>query len=132
MRSLSILLLTWVLLAPSAAMADVCDDVNDVANGWNAIANALEDSADEDLESLDLEALRDDVDALLPGTESLGEFLVDEGSAREQDLGNDLLDTLDELYDVDTDDYASYMVDRIDDIVDSLDQTVDFCDAVVE
>ncbi|MEM7357376.1 MAG: hypothetical protein AAF657_41565, partial [Acidobacteriota bacterium] len=99
---------------------------------WNAIANALEDSADEDLESLDLEALRDDVDALLPGTESLGEFLVDEGSAREQDLGNDLLDTLDELYDVDTDDYASYMVDRIDDIVDSLDQTVDFCDAVVE
>ncbi|MEM7356559.1 MAG: hypothetical protein AAF657_37430, partial [Acidobacteriota bacterium] len=80
MRSLSILLLTWFLLAPGAAMADVCDDVNDVANGWNAIANALEDSADEDLESLDLEALRDDVDALLPGTESLGEFLVDEGS----------------------------------------------------
>lgn len=131
MRNRLTLLLALLVLAP-AAHADICDDINDIANGWNAIANALEDSADEGLEDLDLERLNRDIQALLPGTESFGEYLVEEGNAVEQDLGNDLLDSIEDLYDVETDDYASYMVDRIDDIVDSLDQTTDFCDVVNE
>ncbi len=123
------LLLALFVLAP-AAHADFCDDINDIADGWSAIADALEDNADEGLEDLDLDRLRRDVNTLLPGTESFGEYLVEEGNAREQQLGNDLLDSIEDVYDVDTDDYASYMVDRIDDIVDNLDDTVDFCDAV--
>ena len=43
-------------------------------------------------------------------------------------MGELLLDTLDELYDVDADDYAAYLVDRIDDIVDVMDFIVDYCD----
>lgn len=132
MRIRQIFLVALLVLAPAAAHADVCDDINDIANGWNAIADALEQNADDGLDDLDLNRLRRDVDELLPGTESFGEYLVDEGNAAEQDLGDDLLDTIEDLYDVDTDDYASYMVDRIDDIVDVLDDTVDFCDAVVE
>lgn len=125
------LLLALLILAP-AAHADICDDINDIANGWNEIANALEEDAGEGLEDLDLNRLRRDVDDLLPGTESFGEFLVAEGDARERQLGNNLLDSIEDLYDVDTDDYASYLVDRIDDIVDDLDDTVDFCDYVSE
>lgn len=132
MRALTTLTLTLLLLAPVAALADVCNDINDVANGWNAIANALEDSGDDGLEDLDLDLLRRDVDALLPGTEKLGEVLIDEGNADEQELGNDLLDSIDDLYDVETDDYASYLVDRIDGVVDVLDATVDYCDVVNE
>ena len=131
MRIQQTLLLALLILAP-AAHADVCDDVNDIANGWNEIANALEEDAGEGLEDLDLDRLRRDVDDLLPGTESFGEFLVAEGDARERQLGNNLLDSIEDLYDVDTDDYASYLVDRIDDIVDDLDDTVDFCDFVSE
>ena len=131
MRIRLTLLLALLALA-TAAHADVCDDINDIADGWNAIAEALEDDAEEGLEDLDLNRLRRDIDALLPGTESFGEYLVEEGNAREQELGNDLLDSIEDVYDVETDDYASYMVDRIDDIVDSLDETVDFCDAVSE
>ena len=131
MRIQQTLLLALLILAP-AAHADVCDDVNDIANGWNEIANALEEDAGEGLEDLDLDRLRRDVDDLLPGTESFGEFLVAEGDARERQLGNNLLDSIEDLYDVDTDDYASYLVDRIDDIVDDLDDTADFCDFVSE
>ena len=129
MRFQQLLLLALLLLAPVTAHADACDDLNDVANGWNAIANALEVDADEGIEDLNMGRLRRDVDELLPGTERFGEYLVDEGNADEQDLGNDLLDAIEDLYDVDTDDYASYLVDRIDDIVDILDDTVDYCDA---
>lgn len=131
MRALPTLLLVLLVLAP-AAHADICDDINTIADGWNAIANALEETADEGIEDLDLDRLRNDVNDLLPGTETLGQYLVDEGNAREQDLGNDLLDVIEDLYDVETDDYAAYLVDRIDDVVDTLDATVDYCDAVVE
>ncbi len=124
--------LALLVLVPVTVHADVCDDINDIANGWNVIANTLEDAGDEGLEDLDLDRLNADVNTLLPGTEEFGEYLVEEGNVTEQDLGNDLLDSIEDLYDVETDDYASYMVDRIDDIVDSLDQTVDFCDAVIE
>ena len=131
MKAQLTLVLALLVLTP-AAYADICDDINDIANDWNAIANALEVDADEGLEDLDLNRLRKDVEALLPGTEEFGEYLVEEGNATEQELGNDLLDAVEDLYDVETDDYASYMVDRIDDIVDSLDGTVDFCDVVTE
>lgn len=132
MRTLPFLVLALLALTPAAVHADICDDINDIAEGWNAIANALEETAGEDLEDLDLDRLRRDVNDLLPGTQTLGEYLVDEGNAGEQDLGNDLLDAIDELFDVETDDYAAYLVDRIDDVVDSLDATVDYCDVVTE
>ena len=35
-------LLAATLLLPAFANADICDDINDVANGWNAIANLVE------------------------------------------------------------------------------------------
>lgn len=67
---------------------------------------------------------------MLPLTESFGEYLAAEGSGSERILGENLLNSIDWLYDVDTDDFASYLVDRIDDIVDDLDETVDYCDSL--
>ena len=132
MKIRSSLLLALLLLAPATLHADICDDINDIANAWNAIADTLEVDAEEDLEDLDLDLLRTDVKDLLPGTESFAEYLIDEGNAKEQKLGDNLLDSIEDLYDVETDDYASYLVDRIDDIVDTIDDVVDYCDVVNE
>jgi hypothetical protein len=114
-------------LAPVVA-ADICNDINDLSNGWNAIANALEQNADEDVGDLDVAALERDVNALLGPTERLGEALVDLGNRDEEDLGNDLLDVVDDLVDVDGNDLAAYLVDVIDDLVTTLDDVVDYCD----
>ncbi len=128
--ALSFLLLT--LGAPTSAEALVCDDpmgicedINEVSNGWNAIANALEENAEDDLEDLDVESLVDDVNVLLEATELLGEALVEIGNEDEEELGGDLLDVIDDLYEVEGDDMAAYLVDIIDDIVDAI---VDYCD----
>ena len=134
MRTLNFALLLCLLgLVPAvSANADICDDIDDLSNAWASIADALEETADEDVGDLDVRRLERDVNALLPGTEALGEYRADEGSRDEQDIGNDLLDLIDDLYDVDGDDLAAYLVDRIDDLVDCLDFTVDYCDAVNE
>jgi len=123
-------LVLGLCLAAPMVQADVCNDLNAIANGWNDIANALERDAGEGIENLDVDRIRSDVDDLLPLTESFGEYLAAEGSGSERILGANLLNSIDWLYDVDTDDFAAYLVDRIDDIVDDLDETVDYCDSL--
>ena len=125
----SLLVFAW---APSPASADLCDTINDLANDWNEVANLLEQDAGEDVGDLDVRRLERDVDTLLKPTEDLGDALIDLGNADEEELGEDLLDMTDELYDVDGDDMAAYLVDRIDDIVDTIDEVVDYCDVVNE
>ena len=133
MRPLVLILLCALLFAtPSAVEAEVCNTINDLSNAWNSIANALEESSGDDIEDLDVDRLAGDVNTILPSTEELGDFLVEEGNDEENALGNDLLDMVEELYDVEGEDMAAYLVDRIDDIVDVLDDTVDYCDAVVD
>ena len=129
-RSLRLVgLLALLLLATPAAHADICEDVNDLANAWNAVANALEQDASEDVGDLDVERLENDVNALLDPTQTLGEALIDMGNDTEAEIGNDLLEIVEDMLDVAGDDLASYLVDVIDDLVDTLDGAVDYCDA---
>ena len=109
--------------------AQICDDINAISNGWTAIANALEETAGDDIGDLDVARLEDDVNTLLDPTEQLGAALVEYGNADEELLGEDLLDITGEFYDIDGDDLAAYLVDVIDDLVDTLDDVVDYCDA---
>ena len=118
------------LLLAGPALADVCDNIDDLADGWAAIADALEADAGEEIEDLDVDRLERDVETLLPWTEGLGEDLADFGNLQEEEMGEDLLDVVDELREVEIDDYAAYLVDRIDDIVDCMDHIVDYCDRV--
>lgn len=126
------ILLAMTGLAPAARGGNFCDDINDVADGWAAIADALEVDAGEDVGDLDVKSLERDVNALLPGTDALGKALVDVGNRDEEDMGADLLDLIDDLHDVDGDDMAAYLVDVIDDLVGTLDDIVDYCDQVNE
>ena len=117
-----------ILVFAPAVGADVCDSINSVANGWTEVANALDNSDEGELADLDVPRLERDVNALLDPTETLGELLVEEGNADEEELGNEILDYVDELRDVEGDDVVSYLVEVIDDIVDTLDDVVDYCD----
>lgn len=130
--STSLWILTAVLGAPVVAHADVCNNINDLANDWTEVANLLEETAGEDVGDLDVPRLERDVNALLEPTEVLGNALVDLGNPDEEEMGNALLGYVDDLYDVDGDDMAAYLVDRIDDIVDVMDEIVDYCDEVNE
>lgn len=124
-------LLLWTL-APATAAADFCDDIDTIADGWAAVADALEETAGEDVANLDLPRLERDVNTLLDPTHKLGAALVEVGNPDEEELGNALLDMVDELHDVTGDDMAAYLVDRIDDLVDTLDEVVAYCDEVSE
>ncbi|HEX9732833.1 MAG TPA: hypothetical protein VGG06_12710 [Thermoanaerobaculia bacterium] len=126
------LVLVLVILLPATAGAELCDDIDAVADGWAAVADALEETAGEDVGDLDLPRLERDVNILLDPTEKLGNALVEFGNADEEALGNDLLDMVDEIHDIDGDDLAAYLVDRIDDLVDTLDDVVAYCDEVNE
>ena len=127
-----LLLSLFGLGSGAQAQGHICDDIDDLADDWADIADALEETAGEDVGDLDLDRLERDVNALVPDTESLGEYLIDEGTRKERRIGNDILDLLDGITDVDGYDLAAYMVDRIDDLVDCLDFTVDYCDAINE
>ena len=76
-----------------------------------------------------MERLEEDVNELLEPTRLLEEALVEAGDGDEQDLGEELLDLIDEVVEIDGDELAAYLVDVIDDTVDSMDDVVDYCDA---
>ena len=107
---------------------DICDDIDDIANDWNDVANALEETADEEVGDLDVPRLEKDVNALLEPSSLLADALIELGNEDEVAMGELLNEVLDELYEVDGDDFAAYLVDRIDDIVDVMDFIVDYCD----
>ena len=130
--SLLLILSLWTPAPTYAAVCDqprnICDDIDDVANDWNDVANALEETADEEVGDLDVPRLENDVNELLEPSALLGEALIELGNDDEVEMGELLLDVLEELHDVDGDDFAAYLVDRIDDIVDVMDFIVDYCD----
>ena len=122
-------ILCLALLAPAAG-AELCDDISTIADGWNAVANALEETSGEDVGDLDVERLESDVNTLLDPTQTMGEALVEVGNADEVEMGNELLEVVAELHQVDGNDLAVYMVDVIDALVDTMDDIVAYCDAV--
>ena len=136
MRPITVTL--WILvplaaaITPVTAGANICDDIDDVSTGWDAVANALEETAGEDVGDLDVDRLEQDVNTLLEPTQVLADALADSADPDEVELGEDLLDMIDGIYDTDGEDLADYLVDRIDDLVDTLDDVVDFCDEVHE
>lgn len=114
------------LLVPMAANADICDDINDVANGWNDVANLVEEyGSDQPLTRAEERQLTDLVVALREGSEALVYLLRTQGDDYEVRLGADLADSLDDVYGARHD---ITLVDSIDDVVDTMDAVVDYCD----
>ncbi len=110
------------------AKADICDDINDLANAWNEIANFLNEHEDEGFSEADANEIDKLVNLALEPTQNLGEALTKLGDEEEVQLGHELLQYVHELHNRRHGDLVSYLVDVIDDITDTLDGVVDYCD----
>jgi len=120
--------LTVVLvLAPMTAVADICEDVNDISNGWNELANAIDEMDLAALTEADAETIDAGIEEAYDSTETFANLLEDDGNAKEARLGRNLNAALDDLYDT-QDSGIDEIVDAMDSVVDVLDEIVDFCD----
>ncbi len=127
--------MTRLLLIPALfvffstpAKADICDDINDLANAWNEIANFLNEHEEEGFSEADANQIDKLVNAALQPTQDLGVALTKLGDEEETQLGHELLQYVHELHNRQHGDMVAYLVDVIDDITDTLDAVVDYCD----
>ena len=111
------------------AKADICDDINDLSNVWNEIANVLHEAEGEGVSGEDAQRLDELLDAVLDPTQTLGAALTELGNEDEEELGHQLLQYVHELRARQSGDMVAYLVDVIDDITDALDAVTDYCDA---
>lgn len=132
-RMTPVLFLVFMLVGPASAYAatcyppmDICEDINDLSNGWNEIANMLAEG--EEVEDFDAEAFDSAVQTMLEATVLLGAALVEAGNEDEQVLGSNLLDVIAEADEIGEEELEAYIVDILDDLVDALDAIVDYCD----
>lgn len=125
MKRILAVLIAFIVL-PSAAMADdICESINEVANGWNDVANLVVETGEDGLDEEESAAVVDAVGALTEATAALVTIL--EGGDEEHVALAESLNVhfviLTEL--TETDDEA---VAAIDGLVSTLDQVTDLCD----
>lgn len=123
---LCILTLALVLVAPMAALADICDDVNDMADGWNEMANAINELEEGGFTQQEAEEVDQAILEAFDATQMFADLLEENGNASEARFGRRLNRTLDVLYDAEGIDET---VDAMDGVVDALDDIVDYCDS---
>ncbi len=110
------------------AKADICDDINDLANAWTEIANFLNEHEEEGFSESDAREIDKLVNLVLQPTQDLGEALTKLGDEEEVQLGHELLQYVHELRGRQHGDMVAYLVDVMDDLTDTLDAVVDYCD----
>lgn len=117
--------LTLVVAMPLTASADVCDDVNDIANSWNDMANAVNELDLDYISVREAEEIDAAIEAAWDYTVAFADMLEDYGDVTEERLGMRLNRALDYLYDAEG---INETVDAMDSVVDVLDSVVDYCD----
>ncbi len=110
------------------AKADICDDIDDLANAWAEIANFLNEHEDDGFTEAEANEIDKLVNVALQPTQDLGEALTKLGDDAEVQLGHELLQYVHELHNRQHGDLVAYLVDVMDDITGTLDAVVDYCD----
>jgi hypothetical protein len=124
---------TVLLLAAEPSRADVCDDINKLADRWQKLANYIDDHSDNGkLRKTEIAKVAQDTRQLAPGTKELGNGLVREFKGKDDQrvraLGKQILAALEELGGLKDDDDWDEDVKIIDRLVDILDKVVEQCD----
>jgi hypothetical protein len=122
---LTVVAVALVLVAPMAAVADVCDDVDGMADGWNEMANAINELEEGGFTQEDAEEIDGAIQEAYDVTVAFADLLEENGNAREVRLGRNLNRALEYLYQAEGIDET---VDAMDGVVDALDAIVDYCD----
>jgi hypothetical protein len=127
---IALLSLVLLLSLPQSAQAEeICDLINDVANGWNDMANLLDaDDADSYTDS-DFEAIGEALGALTESSATLAGLLQGAGDDYQVALGEDLEKVILTFADKVDSGNVQYLADSIDGITDAMDRVTDDCDA---
>ena len=119
-------MLILISMLAIAAHADICEDINSLANDWNDVANFVDDIRDNDyFTDRELDILERYVTELAEDTYFLADALIDLGNNRETKLGVAMRKTMSQLADARDQDE---MVRLLDKLVDIIDRTTDYCD----
>ena len=127
MRLLHMLFTLPLLLLPSVAAADICDDIAAGADTWAAIADRLDELTAEGVPSpSEAEEVDASIQENLEPTLEVVEFLKGDGNSDQQRLGQSLERSLHALDQATTFDE---IIDALDSVTDDLDAIVEDCDA---
>jgi hypothetical protein len=109
----------------ASVYSQIYNDMNTVSNGWNDVADALEETAGDDIGNLDIARLESKRKTRLGPTQELSVALVEYSHVDEQAVGEGLPDVTGEFYDIDGDDLEGSLVDVIDVVDDDCDASND-------
>ena len=121
------LVTVFMFLSMSMAFAgDICEDINDLSNDWNEVANFLDELEESDeFSDRDLRRFEQYVTDLAEDTYILADALIDLGNQRETNLGTQMRKRMAALADAGSLEAA---IERMDNLVDSIDRVTDYCD----
>ncbi|MDJ0839238.1 MAG: hypothetical protein QNK37_22160 [Acidobacteriota bacterium] len=122
-------LLTLVFLCFGALTAqawDICEDINDLANDWNEVANFVDEChEDDEFTDSEIRILVKYITDLAEDTYLLADALIDLGNQRETRLGTQMRKAMARIAEEEDQDR---MVRELDKLVDIIDRTTDYCD----
>lgn len=119
------LLLALPMAAPAA---EICETVNDVANGWNEVSNLIKETGGEGFTDAESKQIGEAVGNL---TETTGVLagLLQNGNEDQAALGGYLEGMLTGLAESSGDEGAEFVASVIDEVTSTLDKVTDDCDA---
>jgi len=121
-----ILITLFFACCSTLGLADICDDINELANDWNEVANFVDEcSVNDTFTDRELKTLENYIADLTKDTYGLADALIDLGDKRETRLGTNMRKTMAKLAESEDQDTTVIMLDKL---VDILDKTVDYCD----
>jgi|GEM_PF-3244636 len=128
-KTLLAVAITVLAALPMSAFADdICDAVNETANGWTELGNLLDESKGDGFSAEEIESLSSVVADLTALTQNFAN-LLQTGNDEQVTMGAELEGTLSVLADDDAAEDVNYLVSVMDQVTDKLDSITDACDA---
>ena len=112
-----------------ASAAEICEDVNDVSNAWNELANLINTTQGEGFSDDEVAKIEGVVAGMTEGSAVLAGLLQGAGNDHQAALGNQLEAVLTELENLDGEEEVNYIVGAVDSVTATLDTVTDDCDS---
>lgn len=124
-RKTNTLVASLLLLAAPFANANICNNINQLANVWNELANATHDASLDGYSQYELDEIDDTLEYAWDATEVLADELTSYGNSTETRLGDRLYTTMDRIDAA----HKDQLVNGIDNMVGAIDAITDYCDS---
>lgn len=120
------LLLALPMTAPAA---EICETINNVSNGWDALSTLIDETEGEGFSADEVAKIEQAIVALTEGTATLAGMLQGGGNEDQVALGKELEEVLTQFASLDGSAEVDYIVGAIDEVTNAVDAVTDDCDA---